>query len=130
MVECYNGSSRSVMGETWVTLICPRTGTGGGLVDAIMYLGGSIKWAEFLDELRNCQLLKKGCAAWRQVWSQFIEVLKTHCLDNDVARNFPLEYQVSWLQAGFENLLCPVMQLYRFTHPRTIIIFYNNLNLV
>jgi hypothetical protein len=36
------------------------------LVNAVMNLRGSIKCGEFLDWLRNGQLLKKDCAAWSE----------------------------------------------------------------
>jgi hypothetical protein len=37
------------------------------LVNAVVNLRGSTKCGEFLDELRNCYLLKKDSAPWSQL---------------------------------------------------------------
>jgi len=55
----------------------------------------------------------------------------TYCLEkknNNLARNFPLQYQVSLFHAVYTICFAPVMQLYRLIDPRTLIILYNNMN--
>jgi len=43
-------------GEAWTGL--------AGTCECGNELSGSIKCGEFVDWLRNCQLLRKDCAAW------------------------------------------------------------------
>jgi len=50
-------------GMDWIELVQVRD-MWRALVNVVMNLRGSIKYGEFLDELRTGWFLKKGCAPW------------------------------------------------------------------
>jgi hypothetical protein len=55
---------RKSVGRAWFGLIWLEIRACGELCEHGNELSDSIKNVEFCDDLRNCQLLKKGCATW------------------------------------------------------------------